>query len=58
MSKSSLSSETLRIAHKPEGALTSFIMICKSQSFNNCRAITSRWISLVPSPMVHSFTSR
>ena len=28
------------------------------QLFSNCRAITSRWISLVPSPMVHSFTSR
>src|ERR1019366_8705871 len=27
------------------------------QSFSNCRAITSRWISLVPSPIVHSFTS-
>ena len=24
----------------------------------SCRAITSRWISLVPSPMVQSFTSR
>ena len=28
------------------------------QSFNNCLAITSLWISLVPSPIVHSFTSR
>ncbi len=28
------------------------------QSFSSCRAITSRWISLVPSPMVQSFTSR
>jgi hypothetical protein len=27
-------------------------------SFSNCLAITSRWISLVPSPMVQSFTSR
>jgi hypothetical protein len=23
-----------------------------------CRAITRRWISLVPSPIVHNFTSR
>jgi hypothetical protein len=23
-----------------------------------CRAITSLWISLVPSPIVHNFTSR
>jgi len=30
----------------------------KIQSFNNCLAITNRWISLVPSPIVHSFTSR
>src|SRR5208337_843787 len=28
------------------------------QSFSNCRAITSRCTSLVPSPIVHSFTSR
>ena len=28
------------------------------QLLSNCRAITIRWISLVPSPMVHSFTSR
>jgi hypothetical protein len=28
------------------------------QSFSNWRAITNRWISLVPSPMVHNFTSR
>jgi hypothetical protein len=27
-------------------------------SFSNCLAITSLCISLVPSPMVHSFTSR
>ena len=25
---------------------------------SNCRAMTSRWISLVPSPIVVSFTSR
>ena len=31
----------------------------KSQSyFSNVRAITSFWISLVPSPMVHSLASR
>jgi len=29
-----------------------------AQSFSSCRAITSRWISLVPSPIVQSFTSR
>src|SRR5579872_3554468 len=28
------------------------------QSFSSWRAITRRWISLVPSPMVQSFTSR
>src|SRR5579872_1182423 len=28
------------------------------QLFNNCRAMTRRWISLVPSPIVQSFTSR
>ena len=28
------------------------------QLFRSCRAITRRWISLVPSPMVQSFTSR
>jgi hypothetical protein len=28
------------------------------QSFNNCLAITSLCISLVPSPIVHNFTSR
>ena len=28
------------------------------QLFSNCRAITRRWISLVPSPMVQSLTSR
>ena len=27
-------------------------------SFSNCRAMTRRWISLVPSPMVQSLTSR
>jgi hypothetical protein len=26
--------------------------------FRSCLAITRRWISLVPSPMVQSFTSR
>ncbi len=31
---------------------------CVHQLFRSCRAITRRWISLVPSPMVHSFTSR
>jgi hypothetical protein len=30
----------------------------RHQLFSNCRAITMRWISLVPSPMVHSFASR
>ena len=30
----------------------------RHQLFRSCRAITSRWISLVPSPMVQSFTSR
>ena len=28
------------------------------QLFRSCRAITRRWISLVPSPMVQSLTSR
>jgi hypothetical protein len=28
------------------------------QSFSNSRAITMRWISLVPSPIVQSLTSR
>ena len=28
------------------------------QLFRSCRAMTSRWISLVPSPIVQSFTSR
>ena len=37
---------------------SSLVLQRRSQSFNICRAITSRWISLVPSPMVHSFTSR
>jgi hypothetical protein len=30
----------------------------RDYSFSNCRAITNRWISLVPSPIVHNFTSR
>jgi hypothetical protein len=34
------------------------LRLWSSYSFSNWRAITRRWISLVPSPMVHSFTSR
>ena len=30
----------------------------RHQSLSNWRAMTRRWISLVPSPMVQSFTSR
>ena len=32
--------------------------VVNHQSFSNWRAITRRWISLVPSPIVQSFTSR
>jgi len=34
------------------------VNVAVHQSFSNWRAITSLWISLVPSPIVHSFTSR
>jgi len=43
------------VKQKCGGAL---ILPREAQSFSNCRAITIRWISLVPSPMVHSLTSR
>jgi hypothetical protein len=51
----------LRVLTGPRGAwrlrhLSAFIG--GYQLFSNWRAITSRWISLVPSPMVQSFTSR
>ena len=32
--------------------------LTECQPASNCRAMTSRWISLVPSPIVVSFTSR
>ncbi len=32
--------------------------VARVQLFSNCRAMTMRWISLVPSPMVQSLASR
>jgi len=31
---------------------------CQKEDFSSCRAITSRWISLVPSPIVEILASR
>ena len=44
--------------HDTRGNLERSRTPVRHQSFSNCRAITRRWISLVPSPMVQSFTSR
>jgi hypothetical protein len=49
---------TGRTGHKEPGREELVVKAMGHESFNNWRAITSRWISLVPSPMVHSFTSR
>src|SRR5438309_5388396 len=42
----------------PDIALQHAVRERAHQALSKSRAITSRWISLVPSPIVHSFTSR
>src|SRR5437879_7148976 len=39
-------------------AIADFLRPLVHQLLRSCRAITIRWISLVPSPIVQSFTSR
>jgi hypothetical protein len=50
-----------RIMDRIMPTLGRFVSVRATQQFHpfsNCLAITIRWISLVPSPMVQSFTSR